>query len=62
MIKNIALDWTDISDLKGCFSISEFYDLGKVYVDEMSNLAGKIKSTADIIKKIVDKLCNIIPT
>ena len=63
MIKNIALDWTDISklDLKGCFSISEFYDLGKVYVDEMSNLAGKIKSTADIIKNIVDKLSNIIP-
>lgn len=63
MIKNIALDWTDISklDLKGCFGIDEFYDLGKVYIDEMKNLAGKIELTAENVKKIVEKLGEIIP-
>ena len=42
------------------FRIDEFYDLGKVYIDEMKNL-GKIELTAENVKKIVEKLGEIIP-
>ena len=61
--KNLALDWSDLSklDIKGCFSIDEFYDLGNTYINEMKELAGTITSTAENVKKILDKLSKLVP-
>ena len=61
--KNLSLDWNDLSklDFKGCFGVSEFYDLGKTYIDEMKNLAEDITGTAKNVKNVLDKISKIIP-
>ena len=68
MITNLSLDWADFTklDIQGCIGLKDFMDLGKSYIDNVGDIADKIKKLSekvlDIIGKLRDAGVNIVTT
>ena len=58
MITNLSLDWADFTklDIQGCIGLKDFMDLGKSYINNVGDIADKIKKLSEKVLDIIGKL------